>query len=67
MECKPTLEQINDFKEHIVWRWLNDWIEKRKADIKERLLLAKDYDEVKQLQIEYQVYKSMQNKIMKGN
>jgi hypothetical protein len=60
---KPTPEQMKDFEEHIGWRYLKEWIDERMQGIKGTLLNARTIDEVKDLQMEYETYKSILIKV----
>ena len=63
MECKPTAEQVKDFKDHIVWKAVNEWLEARKEEAKSKLLKADSMEKVIGLQKEHEAYTSVQVKI----
>lgn len=54
---------MKDFEEHIGWRYLKEWIDERMQGIKGTLLNARTIDEVKDLQMEYETYKSILIKV----
>ena len=60
---KVDKEIMKDFAQHKGWRCMEQWIDERKADICGRLLIEKDYEIIKQLQTEHEVYQSILNKV----
>jgi hypothetical protein len=59
----PTKELMQDLTNHLGWKWVEGWIKAKQDGLKESLLRAKDMDEVKKLQTEYDVYSTLLSKI----
>lgn len=62
MDLKPTKEQIEDFKNHICSRFLEDKIRKDMENCKEALLHETDIIKINRLQQEHQTLKGVLNK-----
>lgn len=63
MDIKPTQEQIKVFQNNVVWRFLDEWLDKKKESVKIALTKAKCMDEVIKLQSEYDTYVALQVKV----
>jgi hypothetical protein len=63
MDFNPNKELVDDLKAHLGWRWLEGWMKLKQEGIKSQLLKAKDIDEVKKLQTEYDTYLTIQSKV----
>lgn len=49
MVNKPTTEQFREFKNNMVWRWMEEWIQDRKKDVMQKTLKCYTMEELKEL------------------